>query len=226
MPLATFYTPHLTVGSITLDQDQTHHARVIRLKLGDTATFLNGMGTIAKAHLTQLHKNYSTWQVATVEEIPPLPACQLLCPLLQKSHLERAITQAIELGVTHICFYRPQRCTAKAHLPHNSTLLRHAIAACKQSGNPYLPILTSVAKLTEASVHPHLYYADFGMPPLTTTPHRPATVVVGAESGYTEEERTWLQAHGQGINLGPWTLRAITAIPAALTLLQSHLYRK
>jgi 16S rRNA (uracil1498-N3)-methyltransferase len=104
---------------------------------------------------------------------------------------------------------------------------KRAREACKQSGNPWLPIIdevTPLAVLGRLNAGVKWCLGDpSGAPLAAFTPNEPVGWLIGPEGGFTAAEEEWMrQALGAtGVWFGPHILRFETAaVAAALLTLQ------
>ena len=223
-------------AQLRLGGDEAHHAvKVLRLGAGDPVQLLDGRGTIAEAVVTAVERERRELLLACriVSRRccpPPRRPVRLLVAPPRAKLMGQIVRQATELGV---CRLTPVLCGFSVARPDaEGGGLAHwreeALAALKQSGNPYLPVLDEPVSFAEA-VAGETAPGLFGAPPDprgTFTGTLPAEgpslpLWVGPEGGFTEEETARLLAAGhRPLAIGSWILRIETAVAALLGFLQ------
>lgn len=129
----------------SLDREESHHlVRVLRAKVGDPVTVLDGRGQRIQAILTDTSGRECRLQVNALERSAPLtPAITLGLVITKGKTHETILRQVTECGVTRIQSLFSQRCEVRyddARQRNREEKWRtHLIEACKQSGNPHMP---------------------------------------------------------------------------------------
>src|SRR5262245_59417996 len=142
----TFYLPSLSpdLGELEIDSDEHHHlARVLRLASGEAIALTNGRGLLVEAELVEVAKTRSTARVARVvsRDAPP-HRIVLALSVLPRAHFEQAVSQCTEVGVTAIVPLIAEKCHVKSWSKVSAARAeRVAVAAMKQSGRAWLPII-------------------------------------------------------------------------------------
>ena len=139
--------------------------------------------------------------------------------------MDAALRTATELGVTRIS---PILCRYGVAKPENDkdNWQQTLIAACKQSGNPFLPAISPPQNFSDALAGHDAAAGFFGAVPHANdqpirpyerpSPH-PVSLWIGPEGGFAPEEDAALRAAGlRALTIGPWILRVETAVPALL----------
>ena len=220
MPHDRFYIDAPLEGEVTLTGEEFHHlSRVMRKATGEVVELVNGKGGLATATLTHLKKTEGTLRVDHVEIRPPLLSPLTLIQALPKmSHLEWIFQKGTELGVSRFALY-PSAQSEKKDLSDNQKrrLQQILIGAMKQCGRLDLPTFEWGLPPLEGT----LFFGDLtpGAPLLSEVAILPATLMIGPEKGWTNEEIEMLRAKGQGVRIAPYTLRAETAAIAGLSIL-------
>lgn len=211
--------------AVTLDHDEEKHLfRILRAADGDRVMLLDGHGEIAEAEVSG--KRLQVLSRKT-EPVPSLRLHLYLAPP-RRQKMEQLLKQATELGVFRIVTFFSERSVA---LPagenarsRQETLLAEA---CKQSGNPFLPVCDGPVKFADAvtdSVNTcSLRY--FGSP-IESGSIRPEDLTgdcaffVGPEGGFTEAEESQMKKAGfHPLRIGRRILRVETAAVAGLAVL-------
>jgi 16S rRNA (uracil1498-N3)-methyltransferase len=210
--------------------------RVMRLGINDTLTVFDGINGAWCAGITEVRKAEGVLTLQTQETPqPPSPA-----PLhywfapLKNARLDYMVQKATEMGATHLCPIATDY--GQVHHLKDDRMRSNAIEAAEQCGGlviPHIEPMQSLAACLSAwpANHPFVFCdesAHSGVSPLAAlhaalAQGLPIAVLIGAEGGFSENERALIRAH-QGcvpISLGPRILRADTAAVAALALVQT-----
>lgn len=222
MPHDRFYidAPLKEKETLSLEGEEFNHLfRVMRKREGEGVELINGKGFLASARIESLNKLYAElFVIKTKETKPALPSLILVQALPKLSHLELIIQKATELGVSTFYLY-PSTLSEKKELSQNQKkrLQQILIGAMKQCGRLDLPEIKWGFPKLEGNV----YYGDLTekAPPLSKVGDLPATLIIGPEKGFTQEELKSLRKQGQGVSLGPYILRSETAALAGLAIL-------
>jgi len=241
------YTETLTGEIAVLENDEfRHQAVVMRRRVGDRIRIIDGRGGIYTGRVELVDNRKRILEaVITERKIRPRPRpLQLLVALPGKNKFDGIIQKATELGATRIIPLLTGRTVVKATARRNRADSRRehwrkvAIAACKQSGNPFLPEIDDPKELGEINdaeldgglesdriiFHPPL-------PGLNSRPlrelalreDRPTRLAFGPEGGFSENEVGLFQKRGYALaGLGKRILRLETAITVALALVQEY----
>jgi 16S rRNA (uracil1498-N3)-methyltransferase len=209
----------------------------LRLQEGDELGLLDGVGTLAQAVVSGVagsrHSPVLQCRILAREEQPPPQVKIRLFVAPPRAKLMAAvIRQATELGVWRIS---PILCERSVARPAEMAKMRgwqaEAVAAVKQSGNLFLPILDPPRDFSE-SLEAGWDWGLYGDP--EEAPGQAAVdwtdfagelgVWIGPEGGFSPEERAALRTRGvRPVRIGQWTLRVETAVPAMLGWLLGRL---
>ncbi len=207
---------------IELDADASWYlTRVLRLGLGDPVVAFDGTGREVPARIA------SAAGPVVLEASGPVRAARAgralhLCVALPKGPaMDLAVRMATELGATDVWPVLAARTVATGD--RADRWLRVAEAAARQCGRSDLPRFHP-----PATVEASLGSIPEGLDRFVATPggdavatDQAAAVWVGPEGGWTPDELSALIAGGcRPLSLGPWVLRADTAVAAALARLQ------
>jgi 16S rRNA (uracil1498-N3)-methyltransferase len=230
---------------VILDREESRHAlRVLRLRSGDTVGLINGRGWRATAALlNQDSTNSARVRVLQGEYIPPPPLqIHLVQAMLKNKAMDLVIQKAVEAGVDHLWPVITDHCEARVAVQSGDARQKIgkwqkvAAEACKQSGNPWMPVIHPVALLPEwLSRHVE---GDEGFMLLTAslrpepTPnltavsigHNHVAVFIGPEGDFSNREYSLLEESGVvPVRLGQHTLRSETAAVVAVGCLRMML---
>lgn len=219
-------------GDLWLDGDEAGHAvKVLRLGAGARIEVLDGHGVTAEAVVTAVSRERREARLGCRVEArrvwapAPHPIHLLVAPPRAKL-MGQVVRQATELGVWRLtpvlCAYSVARPDAEGGgLTH---WRGEALAAVKQSGNPFLPQLDEPLTFAEAlavAAGPGIFGApvtagggsSFSFPAAAAV----LPVWIGPEGGFNEAETAALLAAGhRPLALGRWVLRVETAVAAIL----------
>lgn len=202
-------------------REAEHLFKVFRAREGDRVEILNGRGVRAQAVV----EPGRTLRVLEKENVPePEEKLHLCCALPRKQKLDQLLKQAAELGAWSI---RPVKCLRSVAEggPRErwDLLLREA---CKQSGNPFMPVVEAEAKLADVleklnKENIKIYYGSVAMAEHGESVAREKAVLIGPEGGFAPEELEMMEkCNAEPLNLGPYVLRLETAAACALSVLR------
>jgi 16S rRNA (uracil1498-N3)-methyltransferase len=216
-----FYQPHLKEGIYSLDGDEAHHAKVLRLSIGDDILVTDGKGLIANA---RIEKNGFT--VIESNTRPRHYTINLfVAPTKNSDRMEWLVEKATEIGVASITMVRCERSERK-NINHDR-LIKMAVSAMKQSQQAWLPEIKPLAAFTDIIKRQFdqnfIAYVDHTNPDQLknlAVANKTYGLLIGPEGDFTGEEiNLALENHWKKVSLGPTRLRTETAaLVGALTL--------
>ncbi len=236
MPQERFFIPtELEQGSLlTLDKEEAHHIRVMRLRPGDMLEVINGSGALAKAELIESGKDKALLRVVEAAHFEKEKhRLTLLQALTRPNRLDTILEKATELGATEIVLFPGERSEKKElsaqQMQRAQSIL---IAATKQCGRLYIPQLTSYPPIGSwKPLEGRLLFGDVrqGIPTLleemSKEGPKDVSVCIGPEAGLSEKEHRLLMDRGfSGVSLHRNILRADTAPIAALAVISQFLF--
>jgi 16S rRNA (uracil1498-N3)-methyltransferase len=229
--------PEAVVGDrVTFDAEETRHlSRVLRLRAGALVRTIDGRGQELTVRLIRVGPREAEGDV--VERAARASESPLDLTLVQGipkgDKFEAIVRMATELGVGRIIPLVSERTVARWTSPPSGRLARWrrvAKEAAKQTGRAVIPDVVEPIPLGEWLAAPRspglllCLWEEETVPLAAALPEAPpghATVVIGPEGGLAEGEVRALRASGALVaGLGPRILRAETAGPVALALLQ------
>lgn len=230
MPKNRFFVPErFSLRKITLQNEESHHIKVMRLSTGHSLELVNGLGELAEGTIVSVGRNETTIEITafTAATLPPYAPC-LIQAFPKQNHLDTIIEKSVELGVGKIWLFPGMR-SEKLSLSDggHKRLTAITISAMKQCGRLYLPLIEVFPTLLEwDSLPSNTFYGSFepNVPKLqdvlqSTSTEKPPYLLMGPESGLAEEEIDYLNKLGaQGVTLHPNILRTETAGPFAIGL--------
>lgn len=222
----------LETGEVLVPAAAARHARVARVRPGESVEVLDLAGAVAVGRLRSWRGGACLVDVERVERErgePPAPLV-LALGVVQGAAYDWAVEKATELGVTvlwPVVSGRVQRGNLEARVARWQRVAEAAVTQCGRSRPPMVrPPAPLVQVLEEATGKK--FAADV-VPPAARTSggaavEPGATVLVGPEGGFDDREREAVLSAGfEPLWLGPRILRAETAAVAALVLAQLRL---
>ena len=230
-----FVSPDAVRGRfLTLDGENAAHAKVLRLRRGDSVLVCDGCGTDYRCTVSDCSPQQVCLVVTSTEEStaePPV-ACSVYMAYAKADKLEHVIQKATELGATEIVAFPSSRCVSR---PDEKSLAKKlerwqkfAASAAEQSGRGRIPSVLTVNSHREAveraarSELPLFPYENERTVSLRaaigSAQFRTAAIMTGPEGGFSEDEVLLAQRAGLQIcTLGPRILRCETAPLCALS---------
>ena len=222
-----------------LDEAESKHlASVLRAQAGDRIGILDGTGHLGEAEVIVPHKKRTAIRILSRTAVPPgTPRRILVQALVREQKMDGLIQKAVELGVHEIWPLQTAHSVARIRPDEadKKTARWQAIAlgACKQSGNPWMPIIEPVRGLASALAALSGGAACFGALQANAMPlpeffgrlrkeNCPQVAMfIGPEGDFsTGEVAALLSARVQPVSLGPIVFRVETAALFILSALQ------
>jgi len=232
--IATFFAAEpIAAGRVTtLGEGEAHHARVLRVALGDRVRLVDGAGTVGLGQIVKVAKNGTMVDVETAESADPLPVIHLLLPIADRDRMLWLAEKATELGVASwrpVMWKRSRHVTPRGEgVAFQSKVRARMASALTQCGGAWLPVLypeATVDRALAASPAGARWLLDAaGEPVPSGRITAPVTIALGPEGGLEGEERSAMLAAGfTPVRLAPLTLRFETAAIAALAIARAAL---
>ncbi len=228
-----FESVDLQLHRIVLLAAQQHYLlRVLRLKVGDRFLAISPNQT----WLAQLSDGNSAQLLELLPPKPPLPVNIHLLAALPKNGFDDVVRQVTELGVGTITPILSDRTLLKPSPKKLDRWQRIAQEATEQCERPTVPNLqapsnwqTALTQIQADQKYIAAARAD-AQHLLTALPQAPDSseiptiaIAIGPEGGWTEGEiEMAIGDNYQPITLGPTILRAVTASPAAVTIIMGR----
>lgn len=232
-----FYLPEIPESGETAvlpEAEASHACRVLRLEYGKRIILLNGDGIRAQAEIVKVAKSRGGGEVIcrviTKEEIKALPPLIDLYVAPPRAKRMDALVQAVTaLGVTSINPIEVSRGVAKPDsFSSMERWFQQSVAALKQSGNPFLPVLSPLRDFKAAlrDLSEPGFFGDLPNDQATRSLERSdvsakCSLWIGPEGGFAEEEKESLLGCGlKPLTAGEWTLRVELAAPVLAAVLK------
>lgn len=204
--------------------DRDHLFKVFRASIGDEVELLDGRGRRGIAHVIE----GKLLSLESVEDIPdPERKYHLYCAVAKRNKFEPLLKQCAELGVWSIVPVKFTRSVSDSDKSGGrwKILLQEG---CKQSKNPFVPIIREPVSLDtalEEMKNFHAFYGGIGEISETLSDSgKDAAFLVGPEGGFTPEELEKIKNSGlRTLNLGPYVLRLETAAVCGMAVLRKIL---
>ena len=209
--------------AVPLDAGQANYlGNVLRLKEGAELLVFDGRSGEWLARIAEAGKKRMTLAVERRTRAPEtVPDVWLAFAPVKRTQTDWLVEKATELGAARLVPVMTRRTVAERVKLERLEAI--AIEAAEQCGRTILPESVEPVALKmflAAGGIRTLYFADEGggEPAASAFKPGPATILVGPEGGFTDEERAAVRAlpNAVPISLGPRILRAETAALAAL----------
>jgi 16S rRNA (uracil1498-N3)-methyltransferase len=223
--------PRLFVGGplamgnpVELDAAQANYlGNVMRLKLGDEALLFDGASGEWLARVADAGKKRMTLSIEQrTREQETVPDCWLAFAPVKRAQTDWLVEKATELGIARLLPVTTRRTIVeRVKLERLQAIAIEAAEQCNRTTIPEISEPQSLQSFLKTNGGRRLYFADEagGAPPADAFKPGIASILIGQEGGFTEEERAAIRAEEAAIpiSLGPRILRAETAALAAIT---------
>lgn len=214
-------------AQLELAPPQAHLLRnVLRCRVGERLRLFNGVRGEYGATVIEIGKK--SVQLRCDEKLRPAePLNGLALAFAPIKRIDYVVQKAVEMGVSHLQPVITQR--TQGNRFSLERMRANIIEAAEQSERVSLPFSHAPLPLDHFLDHHDaatpLFFCDERR--RHQTPHigplpASATILIGPEGGFTETEAERIDAHlaTRPLSLGPYILRADTAVVAALALVQ------
>jgi len=205
----------------------------MRLAAGDSIFVFNGRDGEWRAEVTEAGKK--TGALLLREQTAPQhmpPDLWLLFAPIKKARTDFIVEKATEMGAAKILPISTE--FTNSDRINRDRLQAHAVEAAEQCGGTFVPEVGELSRLdriiSDWPKDRRLMFCDEALVGaraslMAAGPATKWAIVIGPEGGFSDAERTRLQAldYVTPVSLGPRILRADTAAVAALTLWQTVL---
>ncbi|MCD6449161.1 MAG: 16S rRNA (uracil(1498)-N(3))-methyltransferase [Thermotogaceae bacterium] len=207
------------------DEHESEHLRVVRTQIGEKVDVTDGKGIIYRVIIRKISKKKSYGDIIEAHKQEDLPS-RLLTLYIGSSSWDRLrilIEKAVELGVDRIVVYKAEK-SKRDYIKKRKKIeliIRDAAKQCKRTLFPFLNLVHSTNALTEyLNGGINILLDPKGQPirEIEFGPGLAVGIIVGPESGLTDEEKKVLLKKAMLVSLGKRVLRFETAALAALTI--------
>jgi 16S rRNA (uracil1498-N3)-methyltransferase len=215
-------------AEIELDEDESRHlAQVLRAKVGEAVTVLDGAGGVFECEVTRILKRSVVLVVKAKKVVAPLPYSLSLVQAIPKGKvMEWIVQKGTELGVKNILPILTERTVVEIGADSHKVEKWRGIAieSIKQCGSAYLPRIEEPVSFSEAlrkiEVGALVASLHEGTKEISELKLQAKTQIwVGPEGDFTASEVERLVEKGaRPITLGPLVLRCDTAAICSLAL--------
>lgn len=209
---------------VILDGAEAHHLRrVVRVKVGQEVSLLDGCGGKYSANVREMDEHSILMDIVSSESVKRKAEVDLALALFKPSRMEMAVEKCTELGIRKIIPFLAERSMQRGDgstfRNKRERLVRKVESASKQSGQPWFPEISDLLSMQELiSIFPcysSIFLADMadnsGDIP-TASLQDPCLGIIGPEGGLTSKEGDLLCANGaEPVSLGSTRLRSETA---------------
>lgn len=216
---------------VRLEEEESRHARSLRLDAGDAVVLTDGRGTRRAGRLGAASERRREVMIGrSLSVIEPLTV-ELAVAVGNRTHTLWLVEKATEFGIRRLSPVETERSRSVSDAGRSAGFWtkahRRALAAVKQSGGAWLPEIGSVVDLstfldrTRESGDPAIVLDIDGDPLRSVLPDplSPVVLFVGPEGGLTRAElEACAEAGFSSGRLGPTILRFETAAVAALAI--------
>jgi 16S rRNA (uracil1498-N3)-methyltransferase len=222
-----FFSPEIPDGTWKLNEEESRHIKVLRLREGETLRFTNGLGERVEVQLDKSDKHcvLTTLKRETVRSNNP-NIHLFLAPTKNADRIEWFVEKAVEIGIRSITFLVCEHSERVRMKPER--IERVAVSALKQSMQFTLPQLNFDIKFNEAWMQAPgkklLAHCEDGEKIQLSTwkeKHAELSLFIGPEGDFSKNEIT-LANQEPGLSLGANRLRTETA--ALKALIAAHEY--
>ena len=209
--------------------DEYHHlSKVLRKKTGEKIRLLNGEGDIFFAEITEIRKDKAYVKILEKKSYKKKEvAINLFISFVPKEKRNLIVQKSTEIGVFSVNFF-PSRYSKIDSIKKDkeNKLVKVAIAAIKQSGNPFLPKINFLKSFQEVlnvkgekiflSKDGDFLIKSFMKKELPSH----INVLIGPEGGFSEEEIKAIKENGfKEMKISENTLRTETAAISSAAIL-------
>lgn len=223
-------------GPVVLSEDQSRHARVLRLELGDDVLLFDGEGRQAHAKVVTQGRRLTCEAEPPTELADDGRGVTLLLALPRAGKLDDILRAVTELGVREVHLCECERSVGSIHerkldakLARYESVVREASRQCERERVPRVhapqPLLEVAARAPDdLSRVGKVVLAARGDARLPTRLPPSAWVAVGPEGGFSDAELDGLVAAGFApCRVGRTILRVETAAIAGVALVSERL---
>ncbi|MFM7769843.1 MAG: RsmE family RNA methyltransferase [Bacteroidota bacterium] len=222
-----FFHEEIPAGSWKLNEDESRHIKVLRMRVGDTFFVTDGKGNLATVELEKTDKQCLVRTVSAELKVNHTPNIHLyVAPTKNSDRTEWLVEKVVEMGVRSVHFLQCKN-SERVHLKAER-ILRVAVAAMKQSVQYHLPefhfdvpFVEAWKNATALKCLAHCANGEKHKLSHIPTTENELSLFIGPEGDFAQEEISFAQ-DGLALSLGDTRLRTETA--AMKVVVQAHTY--
>ena len=221
---------------LCLSREESHHLlKVLRVEVGTEIEAINGLGSVWRTEVVEVQSRNVSLRALDEKrfEQPPI-SYELAVALPKAGRMDDVVRQLTELGVSTISPLLAEHGGAGKLAEQSVAKLerwgRIAIEACKQSGNPWLPVIReplsfekwseqlsgNSVRLLGSLVPEAKFISSFSRSEVVEV-----AIGIGPEGGFSQLEQEVAKMVGfTPVRFGPHVLRVETAAVCALAVAQ------
>ena len=227
MSTPTFFHADLVLGDTqaSLVESEIAHARSSRrLKAGQEIKLLNGSGLLAECQIEQIGRDRLTVSVQKIREVAQASHKLTIATAIPKGDRQRTMVDMLsQLAVSEIIAVQCDHSVTTVKDKQLQKWQRVAIEGCKQSQNPWLPLIgqsltvPALLECLQRQGNTQAYYADatgdrISAALKSVVPHGNTTILIGPEGGFSAAEVSLFDRAGlPRLRLAAHILRTETA---------------
>ena len=202
------------------EEEQTHIAKVLRMREGEEIFVTDGKGNLAKGNLRFEGKKVSLDTIEIKENLPNF-STQLhiaIAPTKNIDRIEYFLEKATEMAISEVTLIQTEK-TERKNL-NIDKLRKQSVAASKQSLRTHFPVVNDLVKFsdfiktldpaTTFVAHCNENLERFDLKEIT--PEKNITFLIGPEGDFSDKEIQLLAERGiKAVSLGDQRLRTETA---------------
>jgi len=218
--------------TVILDEYETRHLRVTRVRSGNRLLGLDGQGNLVDFVLEEIGDTRSKGIVLSKRHVDRDEYhLTIWVGATRWKRLRLILEKSTELGVDKIVVFQADNSAVKKTENSLDKCMKVLRDAAKQSLNPYVPalewIFTFTRDLAADSLVLLLDIEGVSLKSISDRVSRSSTIsiVVGPEGGFSQKEKRLLGASAVPVSMGSRILRVETAVISALSLVNSYVKR-
>lgn len=204
-----------------LNDEETRHLKVLRIKEGEQIQCLDGKGSIYNCTVTKIGKDHTQLEIRHSTQISGFRDFRLhlyVAPTKNAERMEWLLEKAVETGLDSMTFIETDH--SEKHRVNLTRMERIAISALKQSGQLYLPQINPLTEFKSLNPQGLVLFAhcaagqksDLKSVFKDHNPEKDIHVLIGPEGDFSKSEIESMYAKGYtAVTLGEPRLRTETA---------------
>lgn len=225
-----FFSAEIPEGTWKLNEEESRHIKVLRLREGESISITDGQGHLAQCELIKVDKQTTLATRSMAFHTNLSPRIHLfVAPTKNSDRMEWLVEKAVEMGIRSITFLVCENSERTHQKPDR--LERVAISAMKQSLQYHLPAFAYDIKFQSAWENAPGYkllaHCENGEKIQLSTwdeNHQELSIFIGPEGDFSPSEIASAKSY-KALSLGQTRLRTETAALKALVAAHEYLER-